>query len=878
MRFKNKIKLISNSKIGGRFLAALILSLIYSCPVSAQTYTWGAGATNDDWHGILNWTGGNVFDPVPDHVSEKAIMVDHGNHFPKLYYNVEIGDLTLEQQSYLGTNGKQLIVNTTTGRSGTTYIKSMATLNVLSPGFVDTDNLSVSGNLEIEGALVQVDSNATINSGGYISGYGRLQIASSSGSLSNNGYIVGEFGQRLRIFGNGSFDWDGAGGGVLKVHHDSELRIEIPHSDPFDGRLELDNGATFNPISPWELKTGIVDMRGGSILGGQLHVSNGAALLLATSSGNDFQCNLDADLLMSNGLLEVGQYCSLEMSGESVIQNPTLVRLLHDSTLFIAEGLIDGTVDGTGNLVKTSAAHVLLSGNLIHTGDTVIEDGELELTDLSGPLVCNGGTVRLQDLGVPTNFGSDLSQNVGSTIAVEIRSSADFDQFVVAGGVTLDGNIKISLDGYNPSLGDSFLVFDAAQVSGTPTFDFSDAQLANGLQWDTSQLGMLQVIEESLPLEFDPGLGVLNGIAFDSSTGLIYLHGTFDTTLEIYSEYGHHVGSIPDPGQNGNESDYSFNSLPTMIGGVPVPANSLIVIENESAVAQLIAADPATGAVFASQDLNFVAGQLVGGTFCDSTGTFYAIDWITDQIYEFDGSGNLLNLVDAVNNFDVFYGDIEFNPVDGYLYLVSSQHDFIQVLRPNGEYVGEIDVSSRIGGMSGISFNHVTGDAWISSIFGFAYRWEFVSYSVQPYSFSLTRGTLSAGNLEQLQFSDNNDVSIRRNGSDIQSRTEFEVELVAPLSNPSAMSATLEGSVFARSQITQSLEFYDWSSSAWETIDTRAANRLSDRTDTIDVTGDLSRFIELGTRRIRARIRFQSGNLREQFSSNTDLFSVEVTR
>ncbi len=141
---------------------------------------------------------------------------------------------------------------------------------------------------------------------------------------------------------------------------------------------------------------------------------------------------------------------------------------------------------------------------------------------------------------------------------------------------------------------------------------------------------------------------------------------------------------------------------------------------------------------------------------------------------------------------------------------------------------------------------------------------------VVPQSFLVTRGTYVAGDNSELANSDNADLSIQRTNSDIQSRTEFEVKALSPVANPTTMEFTLEGAVFARSQVNQSIEIFDYVAGAWEQIDARVANRFSDITVTVAATGDLSRFVEAGTMCIEARVRYQSVNPRQQFSSGTD--------
>ena len=144
--------------------------------------------------------------------------------------------------------------------------------------------------------------------------------------------------------------------------------------------------------------------------------------------------------------------------------------------------------------------------------------------------------------------------------------------------------------------------------------------------------------------------------------------------------------------------------------------------------------------------------------------------------------------------------------------------------------------------------------------------------TVVPDSFSVTRGSYISGGTLELAESDNADVSIQRATSDIQSRTEFEVKAVSPNATPSSLEVALEGAVFARSTVNQTIELFDYAAGVWEQVDTRAATRFTDSTVTVNATGDLSRFVEAGTMCIQARIRYQSPIARQQFSSNTDQF------
>ena len=90
------------------------------------------------------------------------------------------------------------------------------------------------------------------------------------------------------------------------------------------------------------------------------------------------------------------------------------------------------------------------------------------------------------------------------------------------------------------------------------------------------------------------------------------------------------------------------------------------------------------------------------------------------------------------------------------------------------------------------------------------------------------------------------------------------------------MEVTLEGAVFAHSTVVQTIELWNDRLSSWELIDTRNATNMINSTVVVNPTGDLSRFVEQTNRILRARIRIQSLNPRQRFSSNTDLFNWSI--
>ena len=136
---------------------------------------------------------------------------------------------------------------------------------------------------------------------------------------------------------------------------------------------------------------------------------------------------------------------------------------------------------------------------------------------------------------------------------------------------------------------------------------------------------------------------------------------------------------------------------------------------------------------------------------------------------------------------------------------------------------------------------------------------------------TVTRGVLSTGDSPELAFNDDMDVSIFRSNADIQSRTEFVAKGTSMFPAPSSIEITLEGSVFARSAVNQTLEIFDYQAGQWDELDVRAASRFTDSGFTVSVTDpDLSKYVEPGTNCVEARVRFESPAPRQRFASNTD--------
>lgn len=126
--------------------------------------------------------------------------------------------------------------------------------------------------------------------------------------------------------------------------------------------------------------------------------------------------------------------------------------------------------------------------------------------------------------------------------------------------------------------------------------------------------------------------------------------------------------------------------------------------------------------------------------------------------------------------------------------------------------------------------------------------------SVQPESYRVARGRRTGGGLPELGSSDDGALTVdNRSPVANQSEAPINVEFgaTAPFASPVGMSLTIESRVSA-SNLSQSLELFDWQGGAWVVQDLRAGS-LSDQTVTVRVA-DPARYLRTGTREMLARV------------------------
>ncbi|MEM7453363.1 MAG: sulfatase [Planctomycetota bacterium] len=144
------------------------------------------------------------------------------------------------------------------------------------------------------------------------------------------------------------------------------------------------------------------------------------------------------------------------------------------------------------------------------------------------------------------------------------------------------------------------------------------------------------------------------------------------------------------------------------------------------------------------------------------------------------------------------------------------------------------------------------------------------SLQAETEQLQVTRGLLAGGGLGEIELSDDSDLVLQRNGADIQSRVEIEIQATSPNPYPAGISLEIESAVFARGNVTLTAELFDLDTGQWVEIYSQPASRFVDRTISATTFDRPERFVTPGSQTIIGRVRYQSDSARQNFSAGID--------
>jgi len=412
-----------------------------------------------------------------------------------------------------GVNGSGINIDEVTTTSGATLINRGTITG-------NWDGVSVNG----DGDGVDVDGVLNLTNYGVIRGLGANGVGSDGGNNTadgvafGGGIIINETGAEITsqaLTGNATTSRavmvdDSSGGNAIaatSITNRGTIRsydgVAISIVGNFADTITNDTGGVIRGTAA----TGAVVQTGG---GADVFTQRGA---LVADSGNALDMGDGNDVLnIQGGVASI----TGNISGGAGVN--TLNVSTGSGNTFSYTGVISNFSE-----MNISEGRVVLTGSNENTGTTTVaEDGILVVNNTSGSgtgssevtveaggtlagtgsiggdaTVQSGGFLSAGDNSIGTlTFGGTILLETGSVTTMEINSLTDLaDQLVLDGGGTLAGIFKISnLDG-TLAAGDSFDLWDGANVDASGvTFDFSGAELATGLSWDTSAFGASGVV------------------------------------------------------------------------------------------------------------------------------------------------------------------------------------------------------------------------------------------------------------------------------------------------------------------------------------------------------------------------------------------------
>ena len=236
----------------------------------------------------------------------------------------------------------------------------------------------------------------------------------------------------------------------------------------------------------------------------------------------------------------------------------------------------------------------------------------------------------------------------------------------------------------------------------------------------------------TIVVSFNPQLGRLVSIAYDSTSGNLFLYPEFGESINEVTPDGALVDQgIPRPGASSNDFDLDFAQADVNVGGKTVPAGSLLVGNGDDSPPTIYGIDKDAGSVLGSVQVQGVTP--VGMAHHPARGTIYLLNWTTNEVVEVDpATGTVLNRMPvhppgartySGSAFSVFYGDVDVHPTTGNLFVLGSNYPVIRELSPTGQWIGDVDLTSLNipSGMSGLAFDN-NGDAWVATLDGTVYK------------------------------------------------------------------------------------------------------------------------------------------------------------
>jgi len=404
----------------------------------------GAGGLTKTGSGVLviqnanSYTGGTI-------ITAGRLGLNNGQ-------GLGTGGVVIQQGAQLSLGGVS-VANTI---SGTGQVVKTANNNGILTG-----NNTYSGGTDIQQGALVVNSPAALGSGAVQLGSGTFLIVDYSGAssaalantLTGAGALIKDGSGTLAVNGTGNNFVGGTainggrvvlgsgnslGTGVVVINNAAALEIgamTLANNVSGTGRI-VKTGSGAGALTGANTHSGGVAIEGGS-----LAVSGNGALgtgTVAIASGASLDYTNAATASFSNGLSGAGAFNKLGAGQLSFANNFTIgalnlnagrtrINTIATTNATVASGAtLDGTGRIVGNLVNNgtvapgnSIGTLTVQGNYTHNAASVLEiefdaNGNIDLLDVTGNAVLNGGTIRFVGVGGAEGQGGTFLRTEGS--------------------------------------------------------------------------------------------------------------------------------------------------------------------------------------------------------------------------------------------------------------------------------------------------------------------------------------------------------------------------------------------------------------------------------------------------------------------------------
>jgi fibronectin-binding autotransporter adhesin len=418
-----------------------------------------------------------------------------------------------------------------------------------------TFNLSSAFPFNLNGATLSNNGTFNLNSGTVLGTTGLLTNG-VGGAIAGSGAILSPFANAggLVVVGSGTTNinqpFSNAGYIQLTSATANLNGGLITSSGSIDGIGAIGNNIT--NIGTIEALGGTLTL-GGSVTNtapGRILAATGARVLLTGTAANSGNINLNG------GTIEFTQAATNAASG-AISGHGTLITggdgLTNSGTISFTSGISDvfgklsnSTGLSTKGLIVSAGAGALFWHDVTNSAGSLfrVSNGATAtfFGTYAGAGITGGGQVNFQADVAPgfspasDSFAGNVTMAPTARLIMELGGTVPgtgFDQIQVAGALTLDGALQVSLlNGFTPMLGNSFDLLDWGSVTGT----FSSLQLPAipaDLQWNTTQLyatGTISVASVALPGDFNNNgtVDASDYITWRKELGTTYAQGDYN--------------------------------------------------------------------------------------------------------------------------------------------------------------------------------------------------------------------------------------------------------------------------------------------------------------------------------------------------------------